>query len=184
VTDALEDRLARLEAIAAIDALKARYTALADAKYTPEHRRVPPEEWARVAQLQADCFTEDAIWIAEAAFGGSRTGRPALADWFTRSPWRFALHFYLAPAFSEIGPHSARASWRLWQLAIPETATTPVLLAGITHEAYRRDASGWRIAEMRFAELHRVDLAQSPALLDNLMPTHGPFTANTRLPPR
>lgn len=181
-SDTLTARLARLEAIEAIGALKARYTALADAKYRPDYRRVAPAEWTRVAHSQASCFTEDAAWIADEAFGGNRTGRAALADWFTRSPWRFALHFYLAPSFSHVGANDAQASWRLWQIAIPEHADTPVLLAGITHESYRRGADGWLIAAMRFAELHRIDIAQSPVRLESLMPPTKPSEMNARAP--
>jgi hypothetical protein len=169
-TAALATRIARLEAMEGIQALKARYTAFADAKYTPDHERVPQELWQRAAKNQAACFTEDAEWIADEAFGGSRTGRAALEDWFTRSPWRFALHFYLAPRFGDVAPDSADATWRLWQIAIPEDGVAPVLLAGITHEIYRNSAEGWLIAAMRFTELHRADLTCLPVHLENLMP--------------
>ena len=181
--DTLTARLARLEAIEAIGALKARYTGFADAKYRPDHRRAAPAEWRRVAHAQASCFTEDAVWIADEAFGGTRTGRAALADWFTRSPWRFALHFYLAPSFSHVGADDAQASWRLWQIAIPEHADAPVLLAGITHESYRRCAEGWLVTAMRFTELHRADLAHAPAALESLMPALAPSEMGPRTPP-
>lgn len=160
----VEARLARLEAADALRALKAHYAALADAKYTSAYERVAPEAWRRIAQEQAACFTDDAVWDGGERFGGSLAGRPAIAAWFERSPWRFALHYYVAPEIAVLEEERAEARWRLWQLGLPVDADVPVLLAATTREGYRRTRAGWRIERMRFEEIHRVELTDVPSL--------------------
>lgn len=166
----LEDRLAKLEALHAIGELKSRYSELADAKYTSAHQRVGDDDWRKIAHMQAECFTDDAQWFGGTEFGGTLTGRAALAEWFARSPWRFALHYYVAPSLSVIGPGSAEGRWRLWQLGVPLDAQAPVLLAGTTFETYRVVDGEWRIASMRFDEIHTVDLSLAPAVLRCVLP--------------
>lgn len=156
----VEERLARLEAVQAINELKVRYARLADAKYTASHQRVSPGEWKRIGTMQAACFTEDAEWDGGDSFGGALRGRVALADWFTRSPWRFAIHYYVAPQIAVLSVDHAEASWKLWQIAVPEGGTDPVLLAGTTQEAYRKTPDGWLIERMRFEEIHTVELGR------------------------
>ena len=163
----LARRLARLEAIEAITALKARYADCADAKYRPDHSRADPVAWEAAARGQAACFTPDALWEADAAFGGTRQGRPALHAFFRESPWRFVLHYYAAPRFLSVSASDAAASWRLFQVGIARDAESPLLMFGVTHERYRHTADGWLIAEMRFGELHRLGLA--PARLEDVM---------------
>ncbi|QCP49594.1 nuclear transport factor 2 family protein [Trinickia violacea] len=155
--DDLASRVAKLEAIEAIRELKAHYTALADAKYTSDgYGRVDERTMSAVASQQAQCFTEDAVWHGGEGFGDKRIGREALRQWFMRSPWRFAIHFYNGESIVVDGD-SARANWRLWQLALRDDDTSAVFLAGVTDEAYRREADGiWRICEMRFAELQMM----------------------------
>lgn len=161
----MEERLARLEALQAIDSLKARYARLADAKYTSGHQRVPEQEWREIAARQAACFTEDATWEGGPEFGGTLRGRAALTAWFERSPWRFAVHYYVAPQIELVDATRAQGRWRLWQVAVPIEASHPVLLAGTTRESYRATAAGWLIDAMRFEDLHAVDLGRSPAEL-------------------
>jgi hypothetical protein len=166
----LEARLARLEALQAIDALKARYARLADAKYTSSHQRVPPDEWRRIATLQAACFTEDAEWDGGAEFGGTLRGRAALTEWFERSPWRFALHFYVAPEIELVDDVRAQGSWRLWQVAVPADGSFPVVLAGTTRESYGATSGQWLIERMRFEGVHTLDLGKSPVELRCILP--------------
>lgn len=157
-----EQRVAQLEAAEAIRALKARYTALADAKYRLDYSRLDADAMRRVAWDQALCFTEDAIWEGGPGFGDSLVGRVQLHDWFQRSPWCFAVHYYGSPQF-EIEGNCARGTWRLWQLALREDNRDGVLLAATTHEDYRREADGeWRCCRMRFAGLHMASLGQGP----------------------
>lgn len=166
----LEARLALLEARQAIADLKACYAQLADAKYTSAYQRVPPDEWRSLARQQAACFTEDAAWDGGPEFGGALIGREALAAWFARSPWRFALHYYVAPDLAFETPEKGAGTWRLWQLALPLDGAHPILLAGTTRESYRLTPGGWLIASMRFEEIHTVDLGQMPAALRCVLP--------------
>jgi ketosteroid isomerase-like protein len=159
----LAARVARLEAIEAIRELKALYTALADAKYTSDgYARVAERTMSAVAWQQAQCFTEDAVWSGGDGFGNELIGRDALHRWFQRSPWRFAIHYYNGESILVDGDR-ARASWRLWQLALRDDDGRAVLLAGATEEAYRRGADGnWLISEMRFTELQMAQVSDLP----------------------
>ena len=161
----LEERVARLEALHDIAELTAWYARLADAKYTAAHQRVGPEEWERIARRQAECFAEDARWFGGSEFGGTLTGRDALTEWFKKSPWRFALHYYVGSDVTLLAPEKAEGHWRLWQLAIPLDAKHPILLAGVTREAYRRIGGEWLVESMRFEQVHTVDLSKAPAEL-------------------
>jgi hypothetical protein len=160
---ALEQRVARLEAIDAIRALKARYAALADQKYTRNRTRQPDSVMHEVARQQAECFTADAIWQGGEGFGSDLTGRAAIEQWFRRSPWRFALHFYTAERIDVIDADHAEATWRLWQIAVRDDSERGVLLAAITAEHYARGEDGaWRISRMRFEQLHMVETGAQP----------------------
>jgi hypothetical protein len=153
----LAERLHRLEAREAIRQLKARYAALADAKYTVDYRQQEPALLKEVAKAQAACFTPQAIWYG-AEFGGDRTGREALAQWFEQSPWCFAAHYYVG-ADIDVDDHQARADWRLWQLALRADNAEAVLLMARTEETYRYSvAEGWLIDSMRFCDVQVVAL--------------------------
>ncbi|WP_068079770.1 nuclear transport factor 2 family protein [Novosphingobium rosa] len=167
----LARRLQRLEDLADLHALKARYTACADAKYTPARQLAPGAALRAAAQGQADCFTPDAMWEAGDGFGGHITGRAALAEWFARPPWRFALHLYAAPEFT-LEEDRAQGLWRLWQVATPAQGDEAVLLLGITHETYRRMPDGqWLISGMRFEQTHIAPLgAEARAALAPALP--------------
>ncbi|VVP94126.1 hypothetical protein PS918_03534 [Pseudomonas fluorescens] len=148
----LAERLHQLEAREAIRQLKARYAALADAKYTADYRRQEPPRLAQLARAQADCFTPQAVWYG-AEFGGDRVGREALAQWFEQSPWCFAAHYYVGAEIAVDG-HQARADWRLWQLALCADNAEAVLLMARTEETYRyMPPQGWLIDSMRFCDV-------------------------------
>lgn len=154
----LEARVSVLEATEAIRGLKARYAALADAKYRPDYTRVGEAEMTSIARAQSECFTTDAIWDGGDDFGDSRRGREALRQWFMCSPWRFAMHYYGSPCIEVDGDH-ASATWRLWQIALREDNGAAVLLCALTKEAYRRDDAGvWLCSRMRFDEVHMAPL--------------------------
>jgi hypothetical protein len=156
----LEARVAQLEAGEAIRLLKARYAALADAKYTPAYERKPDAEMRRIAACQAMCFTEDAVWAGGDGFGQDIVGRAQLAEWFARSPWCFAMHYYGSPVIEVEGGH-AQAGWRLWQLAMRADTREALLLAAVTHERYvRQDDGDWLCNAMRFEQLHMVSLGK------------------------
>ncbi|WP_116150001.1 nuclear transport factor 2 family protein [Paraburkholderia sp. BL27I4N3] len=154
----LEARVTRLEAIDAIRALKARYAALADAKYTNDYRRQPEHVMAGIARQQSECFTERAVWIGGAGFGDDLAGRDMLFEWFKRSPWRFAMHYYVSETLAFSDADHAVGTWRLWQLALRDDDARAVMLGAVTEEKYERAESGdWLIGEMRFAQLHMME---------------------------
>ncbi|CAB3806328.1 hypothetical protein LMG28614_06370 [Paraburkholderia ultramafica] len=164
LVQSLETRVARLEAIDAIRALKARYAALADAKYTGDYRRQPDDIMRGIARQQAACFTENAVWGGGAGFGDDLVGRERLGEWFERSPWRFAIHYYVSETLDIHDTGHASGNWRLWQLALRDDDAHAVMLGAVTEEKYQRTESGvWLISEMRFAQLHMMEPG-TPAL--------------------
>ena len=161
----LADRLDRLESLAAIQSLKARYGALADAKYTADYARVDADTMRQVAWQQAQCFTDNAVWEAGEGFGANRVGRDALFAWFQQSPWCFAVHYYGSPVIDVQGD-AATGTWRLWQIAMADDTREAVLLAAVTHESYARQADGaWLHSRMRFEQLHMLPVGRGPAPL-------------------
>lgn len=159
----LEQRVARLEAIDAIRRLKAQYAALADQKYTRCYALQPDPVMHDVARQQAECFTEDAVWQGGDGFGSDLVGRAAIEQWFRRSPWRVALHYYTGERIDVIDADRAEATWRLWQIALRDDSGRGVLLAAITAEQYARGSDGaWRISHMCFEQLHMVETGVQP----------------------
>lgn len=153
----------RLEARAEIFDLKARYTAHADAKYLPSHQPASAEVIERAARAQAGCFTRDALWHASPKFGGDLSGRETLFRFFCRAPWRFAMHFYVAPELT-IGDDRAAGRWRLLQVAIADDSPAPMILSGVTAEEYRREEGRWLISQMSFEQLHTLRFEAAPEL--------------------
>ena len=100
MTDALELRLARLEAIEDIKHLKARYCALCDANYDPDGL--------------AAVFVRDAIWDGGSEFG-RHVGREAIRAFFAgvSGDIRFAAHLVLNPIIEVQAPDRATGKWRL-----------------------------------------------------------------------
>ncbi|WP_233836707.1 nuclear transport factor 2 family protein [Paraburkholderia sp. ZP32-5] len=158
----LETRVLRLEAIEAIRALKAHYSALADAKYTSDYERIPSDQMDRIAGEQAACFTHDAVWAGGNDFGDDLTGREALHAWFRRSPWRFAMHYYTSESIRvSANGNEAEAYWRLMQVAIRSDTARAVWLGAVTHERYRFEEGRWLISYMRFSDLQMMELADT-----------------------
>ena len=159
----LAQRVMRLEALEAIRSLKARYSAIADAKYTTGYERVVSSRMRELAIEQAGCFAENAVWYG-GEFGGDRVGRAALAEWFEHSPWRWAAHYYQSPDITvEPCLTKARGTWLLWQLALRADTGEAVFLTATTEEGYVFEQQQWLIQSMRFTAL-------------NLMPAHaGPL---------
>jgi hypothetical protein len=133
----------------AIQQLKARYAWFADSKYTAARGRQPRAALDRAARGQANCFTRDAIWDGGREFGRRLEGRHALFDFFREGPWRFALHYYVAPII-EVNGDRARGWWRLWQIGIPRKCRHAILFAAVTAEDYRRVGGHWLHSAVRF----------------------------------
>ena len=150
--------------VLAIHDLKARYAYFADHKYDGMHRRRHPQtQFDRAARAQAACFTRDAVWEGGRDFGKRLVGRAALFAFFRGGPWRFAVHFYVAPII-EIDGDRARGWWRLWQLALPRDGGDAVFLAAATADEYRRERAGWLHSAVRFEQMHFVRPAPNCAM--------------------
>ena len=103
----IEERLARLEAIEEIKALKAHYCALCDADYDPDGL--------------AALFLPDGIW--DGGPFGRHEGREAIRTFFKgiSGNIRFAAHLVLNPI---IEVQSADAATGKWRLIMPYTLST------------------------------------------------------------
>lgn len=152
----LEQRLEVLESKEAIRAMKARYASLADQKYTKDYRRQPEQRMLEIARLQAACFTENAVWAGGSEFGADLVGREQLEEWFARSPWCFALHYYGSPEIIVNGDR-ATGCWRLWQLALHAETHEALLLGAVTSEEYMKQEDGsWLHSRMLFEQIHML----------------------------
>ncbi|MFN8185724.1 MAG: nuclear transport factor 2 family protein [Gaiellales bacterium] len=132
-------RLARLEAIEEIRALKARYAAVCDTGYDPDG--------------MSPLFTADAVWDGGERFG-RHEGIDAIRAFFAgvSSQIVWALHYMLNPIIEVADDlETATGRWYLWQ---PCTVVGPegpqaVWLTGIYADRYRREAEVWRISDLR-----------------------------------
>lgn len=161
-----EQRLLRLEAAEKIRQLKARYAALADAKYTQNYQRQPEKKLREIAWQQALCFSQDASWHAGDEFGGVIFGREKLHDWFCRAPWIWAMHFYSSPTIELLDESNATAQWRLFQIALKDEKEQAVLLCAGTNESYQRSKNGeWLHHSVQFTELQILNLEKNIATI-------------------
>jgi len=177
----LGQRLARLEARAAISDLMQDYACAADRKYTALRQKQAPETVADAARDQAACFTLDGIW-AGGRFGGDLQGRAAIEAFFAASPWLLTSHHYGSMSLRfppgctchTIGDR-AFLRWRLLEIGIPESDGRVLLLAGAVDQECLLTDEGWRIQRMCFTRLHAVELAGQPQALRCLIPAGEPI---------
>ena len=139
----LEERLARLEALEDIKALKARYFRLLDL-----HR------WEELRAL----FTDDARFD----IGESRS-QPADADAFVAAvrshlDQAMTVHHGHTPEIEVLDATHARGVWAMQDLVEPPAGTGYPVLSGFGHydEEYRKVDGQWRIARLRLTRLKRV----------------------------
>jgi hypothetical protein len=99
----LEQRVARLESIEDIRALKAVYCDLCDRGYDPEGL--------------AAMFTEDAVW--DGGLFGRYEGRRAIHNFFKgiSGSLVFAAHLVTNPIITFLDDDTAIGKWRLWEPA-------------------------------------------------------------------
>ena len=134
--DDLETRVARLEAIEDIRALKARYADVCDTGYDPERMR--------------PLFTSDAFWDGGERFGRYE-GADAICGFFadvsSRITW--ALHYMIAPVVEVSDDlQTASAGWYLLEPCTVATDDGPraMLIVGRYADSYRREQDGWKIS--------------------------------------
>ena len=143
--EALERRLRRLEDAEALRALKWRYAELADARYR-DGAPVDEGELARLADALADLFTEDAVWDGGPALGVCR-GRAAIRERFLSPTLRFSRHYFANPRL-EIEGDTARGRWEVFAPCTLRNGRA-AWMAGVEHDAYRREQGRWLHTAMR-----------------------------------
>lgn len=144
----IEQRVQALEDIEAIKRLKAAYAHAADGKYTSDHRKKPQAEIDRYARIQADLFTEDAVWDGRPQWEHS-VGREAFYAVARTSVWSMATHYFTMPHI-EVEGDQASGTWYLWQTGTMEATDRAMIMAAVTRDTYRRVSGRWLIAETLF----------------------------------
>ena len=146
----LATRVARLEAIEEIRALKLKYARYCDAGY-------PPEELAAL-------FTEDAVWDGDEAHFGVHRGRDAIRQFFAEisATFIFAMHYTLGGVIDvSTDLQSASGAWYLWEpcTIVQEDAPHCMWVMGNYAEDYRKASGQWRFSTMtvRFSSISRAD---------------------------
>jgi hypothetical protein len=134
----VEERLARLEAIEEIKALKARYCALCDAEYDPDG----------IAAL----FLPDGVWDGGPTFG-CYTGRDAIRAHFRgiSGSIRFAAHLVLNPIIEVRSADTANGKWRLiMPCTVARDDGTPEArwLLSAYDEDYARYEGSWKFRSL------------------------------------
>lgn len=138
VNGEVEARIARLEAVEAIRALKGRYADVCDTGYDPVRMR--------------PFFTEDAVWD-----GGPRFGRyegvDAVCEFFAgiSSTITWALHYMVAPLIDVADDgRTATGSWYLLEPCTIATSKGPraMVITGRYADRYRLEPDGWKFSEV------------------------------------
>lgn len=144
----LEQRVQEIEDVEDIKRLKAAYAHAADAKYTADHQRKPQVDLDHYARIQADLFTEDAIWDGRPQWEHS-VGREAFYEVARTSVWSMATHYFTMPHIVVDGDEAAGV-WYLWQTGTMTASNRAMIMSAITTDNYRRVAGKWLIARTVF----------------------------------
>jgi hypothetical protein len=107
---ALEKRLDAAESILSIQALKAHYGALVDARFF-RGRVVDAAALARLADEIAALFTPDGVWDGGPGLGIAE-GRPAIVARLRQPTLDFSRHFFVNPRL-EVDGDAAHGRWDL-----------------------------------------------------------------------
>lgn len=140
----LEARLREVEDVQAIQDLKARYGALADARYTQKGVK-DAAEVRRVAAEIALLFSEDAEWDGGAM--GVARGRDEIRKRFEEPTLLFSWHYFVQPRI-ELDGDSARATWNILAPCTRPDGQ-PYWMAGAEDDEYRREGGLWLHTRMK-----------------------------------
>lgn len=137
--DALERRLADVEAVQAIERLKARYGEVTDRRYTGSGL-VARDRLEPLAREIASLFTEDAVWDGGETLGRV-VGREAIYEHFLGSQLHFAWHFFVKPRI-EVDGDRAHGTWDIFA---PCTARNgkDYWMTGVEHDRYQKIGDEW-----------------------------------------
>lgn len=145
--EALEARLARSEAHAAILDLKSRYGTLADARYTRKGPR-SQVELDRVADELAALFTEDAVWEGGGPLGRAE-GRAAIRERFRQPTLHYSWHFFVKPEVEVAAAGDrARATWDVLAM-ITTREGRAMWMVGVEHDEYALVDGQWLHSRMQ-----------------------------------
>ena len=143
--EALERRLAAVEAVQEIERLKAQYAQLVDARYS-RGAPVPAAKLGEIAAEISELFTEDGVWDGGRALGVAR-GRAEIAARMREPTLLFSWHYFLKP---QIRVEGERASAR-WDILSPCTTKDgrPHWMAGFEDDEYRKVGGRWLHSGMK-----------------------------------
>ncbi len=143
----LEARIARLEAIEAIQQLKHRYFRACDTKQL---------------DLMRDCFVAGPMTIDYGAIG-TFDDRDALVSLFEKigcHPHMIEMHHGQNPEITIVDNNHASGIWGLFYYLINTQDNTLTQLGGFYHDEYRYDDGQWRISATVFKvhsmQVHRL----------------------------
>jgi hypothetical protein len=139
------ERLEATEAVLSIQAMKARYAELVDARFGPAGL-VEHDTLVAVTTAAAALFTEDAVWDGGPTLGVA-VGRSAIAERLQRSTLSYGRHLFLAPRIEVEG----REATGRWELLSPCTTSDgrSWWLCGTEEDLYRQVDGAWLHARMR-----------------------------------
>jgi len=146
--EALERRLAALEAAEAIRNLKARYASLVDGRYRPGGGVVEATELDRLASEISALFTGDALWDGGKGLGTCQ-GRDAIRERFRDPTLLFSWHYFVKPRI-RIADDRAEARWDLLAPCTTKDGR-PHWMAGVEDDAYRRVEGRWLHSRMKLS---------------------------------
>ena len=152
----LLQRLARLEAIQNIQALKARYLAACDAKDSTSFRA---------------CFADGQVAIDYGAVG-QFDNADALTEIFSQMachPHMLEWHHASNPQIELLTETEAKGSWSLHYQLINSQDNTLTQLGGEYEDEYRLTDTGWKISATRFAPRTTLSLKLDEDAVKTLM---------------
>ena len=141
----LEQRLAAVEDVQAIQNLKSHYGQLADSRYD-RNGVVDSDALDRIARDVSTLFSEDAIWDGGSGLGICR-GRQAIYERFREPTLKFSWHYFVKPRIDVDGDR-ARGSW---DILAPCTSRDdrPLWMAGSEEDEYVRQGGLWLHSSMK-----------------------------------